>query len=389
MARDALLALVLTAWSVAAAFVTEVGGVTYRQPDIVGIGLAVLMALPLVWRRRRPVLVLSLVGAATALYSLFGYGTGFVGLGPLIAFYSVAAHAHRRVTVIAAVFTFIGVVVSILVSREVQGGAGVEVLTANLVVYFAAWVLGDNLRVRRAYTRELEARAARLEHEREADARAALAVERARVARELHDVVAHSVSVMVVQAGAARRVVESLPADATEALSSIETTGRQALTELRRMLGMLRADDDGSLDPQPGLASLEMLLTQVREAGLPVDLEVAGGPRTLPAGIDLSAYRIVQEALTNALRHAGPARATVRLRYEQDALDVEITDDGRGPRGNAAVRADDKPAGHGLVGMRERVAMFGGHLEVGAAPGQGFRVSARLPLDAQPWVANR
>jgi signal transduction histidine kinase len=193
-------------------------------------------------------------------------------------------------------------------------------------------------------------------------------------------VVAHSVSVMVVQAGAARRRVASNPDQARDALASIESTGRQALAEMRRLVGLQRDRGDGedALAPQPSLVHLESLLAATRDAGLPVELTVEGQPRPLPAGVDLSAYRIVQEALTNSLKHAGPARATVRLCYGREALEVQVSDDGHGRGRNG--QADG--GGHGLIGMRERVALFGGTLEVGVGPGGGFRVAARLPLDA-------
>jgi signal transduction histidine kinase len=229
-----------------------------------------------------------------------------------------------------------------------------------------------------------------------------VAEERGRIARELHDVVAHSVSVMVVQAGAARRTMAASPDQATTALGQIESTGRQALVELRRLLGLLRDGDRGdgaALTPQPGLEHLESLAAAAREAGLPVEVTVEGEPRPLPAGVDLSAYRIVQEALTNSLKHAGPARARVRVCYGREALEVQVTDDGRGER--SAARAGEglvvvtigpdgvlelpgrrDGGGHGLIGMRERVALFGGTLEAGADPGGGYRVAARLPLDA-------
>ena len=250
---------------------------------------------------------------------------------------------------------------------------------------------------------KLEALNAQLAEEQELRSRWAVAAERSRIARELHDVVAHSVSVMVVQAGAARRTLAASPGQAATALGQIESTGRQALVELRRLLGLLRDDDgqatDAVLAPQPSLANLESLAAAAREAGLPVEVTVEGEPRPLPAGVDLSAYRIVQEALTNSLKHAGPARARVRVCYGREALEVQVTDDGLG--GRSAARAGEglvvvtvgpdgelqlpgrrDGGGHGLIGMRERVALFGGALEAGADPGGGYRVAARLPLDA-------
>src|SRR6185369_863013 len=198
--------------------------------------------------------------------------------------------------------------------------------------------------------------------------------ERARIARELHDVVAHSISVMVLQARGGRRVLESEPSDARDAFAVIESTGQQALDEMRRLVGMLRGGEETlPLAPQPSLRELDTLVEQVRAAGLPVHVAIEGEPRDLPPGIDLSAFRIVQEALTNALTHAGPARARVVLRYLADELELEISDDGPG---------DDQGSGsgYGLVGMRERVTVYGGELEAGRRPGGGYALRVRLPL---------
>jgi signal transduction histidine kinase len=204
--------------------------------------------------------------------------------------------------------------------------------------------------------------------------------ERTRIARELHDVVAHSVSVMVVQAGAARKVLDKQPERASQAMASIESTGRQSLNELRRLLGMLRQADGEATGraPQPSIEHVETLVAQTREAGLPVTLEIEGFPRTLAPGVDLSAYRIVQEALTNTMKHAGPAHAEVRLCYGGEFLEVIITDDGRGADGEHATGAN---GGHGLVGMQERVSLFGGELHAGNRAGGGFTVRATLPLE--------
>jgi signal transduction histidine kinase len=218
----------------------------------------------------------------------------------------------------------------------------------------------------------------RIVRDREVAAREAVTAERAAIARELHDVVAHHMSVMVVQAGAARTVVDADPDAAADALRQIEASGRTGLTEMRRLLEVLKADGASSdRAPQPGLAQLDDLLAGMRATGLPVEAVVEGEPRPLPPGIDLSAYRIVQEALTNALRHSGGAAARVLLRYEPEALEVEVVDDGRGPN-------DDGDGGHGLIGMRERVQLFGGELTTGPAPGGGFAVRARLPHAEAP-----
>jgi signal transduction histidine kinase len=243
----------------------------------------------------------------------------------------------------------------------------------------AVWVVGTGARTKRAYAMALEERSALLERERRQEGRRAVAEERSRIARELHDVVAHHVSVMVVQAGAARRVLDR-PDVAREALVSVETTGSQVLGEMRNLLGVLRTDDKalGALEPQPGLAQLQALLASLGGVGLPVELRVEGEARSLAPGVDLSAYRIVQEALTNTLKHAGASQALVVLRYLGSGLEIQITDDGRGVADHRAV-GDGSTVAHGLVGMRERVAMFGGELRTGPRPGGGFSVTASFP----------
>jgi signal transduction histidine kinase len=214
----------------------------------------------------------------------------------------------------------------------------------------------------------------RLDREREVAARDAVALERDRIARELHDVVAHSMSVMVVQAGAAKAVLRRDPEETERALSAIEESGRIGLAEMRRLLSV-EGEVAPSLAPQPGLERLDELLGRMRATGLEVELVVEGDPRPLPAGVDLSAYRIVQEALTNALKHGGDGvHARVLLRYLEEGIDVEVTDDGRGPS------PDMDGSGRGLIGMRERVAFLGGELRTGARPGGGFLVHARLPV---------
>jgi signal transduction histidine kinase len=218
-----------------------------------------------------------------------------------------------------------------------------------------------------------ERRAQLAERERDLAAREAVVEERARIARELHDAIAHNVSMMVVQAGAERRVLDQKRNSTRDVLETIERIGRDALTEMRRLVGMLRTDSGDPLAPQPGLDDLPALVTQVREAGLPVELHVEGERRELPVGIELSAYRIVQEALTNALKHAGNARAMVHVRYGMDSLELEIADDGAGAARPVAT------GGHGLVGMRERVALYGGKLDAGRRPTGGFAVRVLLP----------
>jgi signal transduction histidine kinase len=255
-----------------------------------------------------------------------------------------------------------------LSSGRLQANAAIP----TVVALAAAWILGDNMRTRRAYYRELEEKAARLEREREENERRAAAEEQARIARELHDVIAHNVGVMVLQAAGGREVFDADPARAREALAAIESTGRDALGELRRLLGVA-GDGSAALAPQPGLPHLEALIDRVRKAGLGVDLVLEGETQDVPAGVELSAYRVIQEALTNTFRHAFASRVWVFVRRLEGALEVEVIDDGVGPLATAS--AD----GRGLVGMRERVALFGGELEAGARRDGGFRVWARFP----------
>jgi signal transduction histidine kinase len=281
----------------------------------------------------------------------------------LLAVYSAAAHTSGRRTLIAG-----GMTVGLYLTDLALDGAGI---TADNLIFLAIllgapWVAGRAIRQRRLNDRELEQEKAR--------AAAAIVEERARIARELHDVVAHSISVMVLQARGGRRVLESEPADARDAFAVIEGTGQQALDEMRRLVGMLRSGDETlPLAPQPSLKELGTLVEQVRAAGLPVQVAVEGEPRDLPPGLDLSAFRIVQEALTNALTHAGPARARVMLRYRADELELEITDDGPGT-------GDGSGSGYGLVGLRERVLVYGGELQAGREPGGGYALRVRLPF---------
>ena len=254
-----------------------------------------------------------------------------------------------------------------------------------MAVYGIAAVFGDSVRVRRAYTETLEARAADLERNQQVEARRAVAEERLRIARELHDVVAHAMSVVAVQSGVGAHVIDTDPAEAKRILQNVKVTSREALDEMRRLLGVLRReesadDDDGSgrvLAPVPGLDGVEALAESLRVAGVPVAVNVSGTRADVPPGVDLCAFRIVQEALTNVLRHAGPARAVVDVEYRPGAVTVAVTDDGRG----ASAAGPMAGGGNGLLGMRERVAVFGGELTTGPHVGGGFRVAATLPFE--------
>jgi signal transduction histidine kinase len=350
------------------------------------IGLVLLAGLApaLAVRRRYPVVCLVLVGAIQVGLSATSTAVGANVPAELIAPYSVAAHAGRRSRlVMAGVVAGVLVVVALPVWSRAQAR---QDALALLIGGAGAWLLGTVMRSRRQEVGRLAEHADRLERERELLARQAVADERLRIARELHDVVAHNLSVLVVRAQAMQPIVVRDPDRARGLAVSIEETGREALTEMRQLLGVLRAEDDGDQPatsppgPQPGLDRLDALMEQVREAGLPVTLTTDGGPRRLAPAADLSAYRIVQEALTNVLRHAGPARAEVAVRYLDDGLTIAIVDDGRGA--SARLNSNQLPgAGHGLVGMRERVALFGGELRAGPRLGGGFEVRARIPFE--------
>ncbi|WP_354641190.1 sensor histidine kinase [Kitasatospora camelliae] len=250
--------------------------------------------------------------------------------------------------------------------------------------FILCWAWGRLTRVRAAYLVELEDRASRLERERDAKAKVAVAAERARIARELHDVVAHNVSVMIVQADGAAYVLDNSPQQAKEALGTIASTGRQALVEMRRLLGVLRTTETAEeYVPQPGVEELPELLEQVRAAGLPVEFATSGEARDLPRGLELTVYRIVQEALTNVRKHGGPGvRARVAVDFRERDLEVLIEDDGRGTTDDQLTAGGEDGLGHGLIGMRERVGMVSGSLDVGPRPGGGFRIRAVLPLKA-------
>jgi signal transduction histidine kinase len=319
--------------------------------------------------------------ACLALRRRYPLAAGIVGQTASLAQFTISSHVQVIATSVAWFCVLYGLTVWTSQRRFALGAAYVAATNLfpavvgygkpNSVVPFGLVTLVVMLLIRRVLG-DRERRVAFAERERDLAAREAVVEERARIARELHDAIAHNVSMMVVQAGAERRTLaEASPT--REVLETVEHIGRAALTEMRRLVGMLRSEGDDPLAPQPGLRDLPMLVTQVREAGLPVDLEVEGDPRELPVGLELSAYRIVQEALTNALKHAGDAHATVRVAYGADSLELEIVDDGHG-----APAADS--GGHGLVGMRERVALYGGRFEAARRASGGFAVRVLLPI---------
>jgi signal transduction histidine kinase len=376
---DSGLALVAAGLSTAFFVFELVGSGLPRGLLAFGYALALVHTLPLAARRRFPGVVLALCVASGLAVAALGLSPIVLGVAILVAVYSVAAYGTRWVSLAGLAAAEIGSVAVQLTPGRFQA----PTVVSNALVIGAAWLLGHFVGVRRAYTARLEERTAELEQAREELARRAVTEERLRLARELHDVVAHAMSVIAVQSGVGAHVASTQPEEAAKALAAIEATSRAALEELRRLLGVLRQDSEpqGDLTPVPGLADLETLLAEVSKAGLGVRLRVEGTPSPLPAGVDLSAYRIVQEALTNVVKHAGPARAQVTVGYRDREVTVEVTDDGRGV---GALAGDGRAGvGHGLIGMRERVAAFGGDLEAGPRPGGGFRVAARLPLAAQ------
>jgi signal transduction histidine kinase len=363
------------------------------DPGGVAAALVLATTVPLVWRRRHPLAVSLVTGMATAAYGFAHYPDLAmpIAIGGIVGMYSVAAWGSRRAALLAGGVAVVVVVVVMTLPRSDADVVDAAFVSLGLA---GAWVLGDRARVQRALTAELRARAARLERERAEEARRAVASERARIARELHDVVAHHVSMMVVQAEAGPVVVERDQARAAGAFEAIAATGRQALVEMRRLLGVLRGDGEGdaapSLAPQPGLAQVPSLVEQVGRAGLRVELVVEGTKAALPPGIDLSGYRIIQEALTNAVRHGGPGPARVVVRYGEHDLELQIHNgvesaDGNGLESASSRRPTDsdrqvRRSGQGLIGMRERVNLFGGELRAGPGPGGGFTVDARLPI---------
>jgi signal transduction histidine kinase len=373
---DWLVALAFTASIEYQLWVSPPAGMSVTGGRGVAAVIVALVTVPLAWRRRRPLAVLFTVTGAVLAGSLLIHHTDGIPveafLALILAFYSVGAHCADRRGLLGGGFDL-----AVLLSYDlVHGGLGQArgSRPGAALIFAVAWLGGRELRRRRRELNLLRERAARLEQEREERARTAVTEERGRIARELHDVVAHSVSVMVVQAQAGTRLLDE-PEQARGAFRSIETSGREALVELRRLLGILRTGDEQlAIGPQPGLASLGSLVEQVREAGLPVELRIEGEQAPLPAGINLSVYRIVQEALTNTLKHAGPAEAEIVLRYTASALELEIVDNG------SAAPANVNGSGHGLIGMRERVALYGGTLEAGTRNGGGYTVRAQLPL---------
>jgi signal transduction histidine kinase len=373
VAADLFLAAGLTALSVLSAHGDSTRGAhvpALTYPFMLGFLPAIAL------RRRWPGSTFTLMALAQAGLVVLRTQPSANVLAWLVAPYSAAAYATRRVQLVIAGGTAVALVLLGLPLGHswAQRGNAVQLI----VLGAGAWIAGMVVRSRRAAAQEVQQRAHRLEHDREEHARQVAAQERLRIARELHDIVAHKLSIVVVHAQAAQRVGD--PARATGLMATVEETGRSALEEMRRLLGVLRPSSEepeaSPPQPQPGLAALDSLLDQVRAAGLPVTLTLSGDQTPLPDAVDLSSYRIVQEALTNALKHAGPAHASVHLHYGEERVEITVVDDGQG------ALASVPGSGHGLTGMRERATLLGGALEAGPRPSGGFRIRATLPISS-------
>ena len=369
---DSALAVVLL---LGAILTTAAPGHISRPPDATMYALAFLAAVPFVLRRRAPLAVLLITSAPVLALIVLGYSTAMVGAGLFLAAYTVAAWSTMRATLIAAGYVFaILVSLTILVPWEM----GPAELITNGAVFAGALGLGRGTLTRRLNLLLLAERAELAERARVEEARRAVSDERLRIAQELHDVVGHTLGVIALQAGVGAHVIDADPGEAKVSLLAVQSTSRSALTEIRRILGALRSDEsDPNYQAPSGIEALDRLAADLRGAGLPVEIRTEGAVADLPPALDLTAYRVVQESLTNVVKHAGPgAHATVTVRHEPGAVVLNVDDDGAG-----VARVGDGPIGHGHLGMRERVAVWGGTLTTGPLPDGGYRVTARLPYD--------
>ncbi|HEV2754570.1 MAG TPA: sensor histidine kinase [Actinomycetota bacterium] len=368
-AFDAGVAAALTALSLSIfASISQRGE---RPAPAVALALLLVHGGCLAWRRRAPLAVMSVNLGTGIVFSALGYPMVMLGVSSVVALYTVASRCERA-PALAALGATVTAMAAALLLRE---SGDLSTVAGNTVVLVVVWFLGDSHRSRRAYVAQLEERTAELERARDELARTAVAEERLRIARELHDVVAHSMGMIAVQAGVGAHVIDSRPEDAKQSLETIEHASKSALGEIRRMLGLLRSrEEPAATAPSPGLADLPRLAAETSRSGLRVDLRADRPERPLPPGVELAIYRIVQEAVTNSVRHAAAETAVVSLTFGEGAARVEVVDDGPA----APARPEE---GHGIAGMRERVAMHGGTLQAGAAPGGGFRVAASIPLE--------
>jgi signal transduction histidine kinase len=361
--------------------ITQIGDGPVSGPKPLLTVLALGLTAPIAIRRRWPLVAVTVAMADFAFHPFLSNGPfGHANLNLFEVFvalvlivYSTAANTTGRRSWIGA---------GIIVGAQLFGSLS-SILTVGFgpqfgsyFFYAVAWGFGKTMQHRNALSARLADRAATLEQTRDAEVEKAVTDERSRMARELHDVVSHNVSLMTLQAGAARQALDVHPQRARQQLLGIESTGREAMVEMRRLLGLLRdASGEPALEPQPSLRHLDLLVERMKEAGLPVQLSADDIPASVPRGVDLTAYRIVQEGLTNVLKHSKPSCVQVKIRVQESVVEVEVEDDGIPNNGSLGTH------GHGLIGMRERVAVYGGELEAGRAPGRGFRLKARIPFE--------
>jgi signal transduction histidine kinase len=380
-AADAAVAIALAAAALVSLAMAEPSELTGREPDWFAYVLALVLTLPVAVRRRWPLGVFAVVVAGLIAYESRDYaGENVDFFGPVLAFYTAAAQRSRRVSIGAALLLAGGVFAGLLIADPSDGGAD-GIVTVVLIVA-GVWLLGDAARQRRIATERLAAQAEELRAARLNLAEQAVSQERLRIARELHDVVAHHMSVIVIQSALAKDRLDSDADASRHAMEQVESVGRSALREMRQILGVLRqaGEQQGALEPAPGLGDLERLCARAREGGVSVDVAVEGTPSTIAPAVEIAAYRIIQESLTNVVKHAPGSHARVRVRHDPASLLVEVSDDGPGHAGSGGARGDQN-GGQGIVGMRERVALLRGAFEAGPLAGGGFRVQASLPLE--------
>ena len=367
---DACIGTLFTVAGLVALFATTSRTIDYHDADAFGVVLVLGCSVPYYFRRRSPLTVLLVSFVCLCTLAIVGYPANVESQFLLVGMYSLGSHVTGRGRLLGVATVVVGLVVVALAGIPDASTSG---LVQTGAIYLASYFFGSTMRNRRLYLGELETRAVALERERDEEAKRAVADERLRIAQELHDVVAHSMGVIAVQAGVGAHVIDDDPAEAKRSLTAISDTSRSTLTEIRRLLGVLRGDGAAAYQPAPGLGDLDRLVADLDVVGVPVTVAIEGTPTDVPAGVDLTAYRIVQEALTNVLKHAGPAQACVTVAYRPGAVVLRITDDGRGVNGSPS------GVGHGLLGMRERVGVYGGTLATGPQAGGGFRVEAELP----------
>jgi signal transduction histidine kinase len=383
-AQDALLAVFVTYFQIRGTRLVAVEQELPRldRPAHLGYVLLTASGLTLLFRRRWPVPVFLAVGAANAVYYVGGYPDGPSWVALFVALYTLTAQGdgERSLRIVVGGVAALTVVWLLTADLRPLIDAGWVFFRIGAAIMAAA--LGESVRSRRVIAEQAKERAETAERTREQEARRRVDAERLRIAREVHDTVAHAIAVINVQAGVTAHVLDKRPRQVRDGLAAIEQTSAQALRELRATLGVLRGPDDGHPSPAPGLGQIDDLAAMAREGGLDVTLETVGTPRILAGTVDHAAYRILQESITNVIRHAAPARVNVTIEYRTDQLRLRVDDDGRGT-GNA----DPRGGGHGLAGMRERCALLGGRLTAGPRPGGGFSVCAHIPFHPEPAVA--